>query len=243
LHLQDVIPAQAGIPQQQKQTVMKKIITTAIALFLVANLSAFQFGEQFSFGPRIGFNMTTMTNPGHITAETNAINTMMKGGFQVGILGDYEFEISGMPFFAQLGLLFNSHGTRWSHEGFGNETRMTIYSLQLPLSAQYRLELTQDWTLVFQLGPVMDFALFGREVTQDDGIRHDHIPMTFGANNDARRFGIGMAAGAGIQVRDLQLVIGYNFGLRSAAHHGMSRPHGLTISATYLFLWNAVFYR
>jgi len=188
--------------------------------------------------------MTTLTNPEtlSLTAE-NGVSPMMKGGFQVGVLGDYEFEISGMPFFAQLGILFNSHGTRWSHYGFGNETRMTIYSLQLPINAQYRLELTQDWTLVFQLGPVLDFALFGREVTQNDGIRHDPIPMTFGPNNDVRRFGIGMAAGAGIQVRDLQLVIGYNFGLRSAAHNAQARPHGLTITATYLFEWNALFHR
>ena len=226
---------------------MKKIITTAIALFLVANLSAFQFGEQFSFGPRVGFNMTTMTNPINIslTAE-NSISPIMKGGFQVGAVGDYAFEISGMPFFAQLGILFNSHGTRWSHEGFGNETRMTIYSLQLPINMQYRLEVSQDWTFLFQLGPVLDFGLFGREVTQDDGIRHDHIPMAFGRGDDqTRRFGIGVAAGAGIQVRDLQLVIGYNFGLRSAANIGAdpTRPHGLTITATYFFLWNALFHR
>ena len=223
---------------------MKKTITTAIALFLVANLSAFQFGEQFSFGPRVGFNMTTMTNPEHLSlTATNGINPILKGGFQVGILGDYEFEMSGVPFFAQLGMLFNSHGTRWSHEGFGNETRITIYSLQLPINLQYRLEVSQDWTFLFQLGPVMDFALFGREVTQNDRGRQDPHRMSFGSDQEARRFGIGMAAGAGIQVRDLQLVIGYNFGLRSASHDAMSRPHGLTITATYLFLWNAVFYR
>jgi len=235
---------------------MKKTITTAIALFLVANLSAFQFGEQFSFGPRVGFNMTTMTNPINLslTAE-NDISPMMKGGFQVGAVGDYAFEISGIPFFAQLGILFNSHGTRWSgpsspfypyRPAIGEETRITIYSLQLPINLQYRLEVSQDWTFVFQLGPVMDFALFGREVTQGDGIRHDHIPMTFGRGDDqTRRFGIGAAAGAGIQVRDLQLVIGYNFGLRSAANIGANptRPHGLTITATYFFLWNALFHR
>ena len=223
---------------------MKKIITTAIALFLVANLSAFQFGEQFSFGPRLGFNMTTMTNPGNLSAETN-INTMMKGGFQAGIVGDYAFEISGVPFFTQLGLLFNSHGTRWSHEGFGNETRITIYSIQVPIHLQYRLEATQDFTFVFHLGPVMDFALFGNETRQISG-RRESDRMHFGSAYDARRFGIGMAAGAGIQVRDLQLTIGYNFGLRSASNitnHGTTRPHGLTITATYFFLWNAVFYR
>jgi len=232
---------------------MKKTITTAIALFLVANLSAFQFGEQFSFGPRIGFNMTTMTNPGNISAETN-INTMMKGGFQVGIVGDYAFEIAEIPFFAQLGLLFNSHGVRWSgplspfypyRPALGEETRITIYSLQIPIQLQYRLEATRDFTFVFQLGPVMDFALFGREVSQIGGIRSEPIRMEFGSSpaHDARRFGIGMAAGAGIQVRDLQLTIGYNFGLRSAANYGTSRPHGFTITATYFFLWNAVFYR
>ena len=199
--------------------------------------------------------MTTMTNPGNITAETNAINTMMKGGFQVGILGDYAFEIAGVPFFAQLGILFNSHGTRWSGEpspfypyrpALGAETRITIYSLQLPINMQYRLEVSQDWTFLFQLGPVMDFGLFGRETMQEAGIRHDPIHMEFGrADHQTRRFGIGMAAGAGIQVRDLQLVIGYNFGLRSASNIGANptRPHGLTITATYLFLWNAVFYR
>ena len=224
---------------------MKKIITTAIALFLVANLSAFQFGEQFSFGPRIGFNMTTLTNPEHLSLTAdNGVSPMMKGGFQVGVLGDYAFEISGIPFFAQLALLFNSHGTRWNHDGFGDETRMTIYSLQVPIHLQYKLELTQDFTLLFQLGPVMDFALFGREVSQIGGIRTDPpIHMGFGPTNDVRRFGIGAAAGVGIQVRDLQLHIGYNFGLRSAAHDAQSRPHGLTISATYLFLWNALFHR
>lgn len=138
----------------------KKIYAIILAVIFTASAQA-----QFSFGVRGGFNLTNMNESGGGISP----DTKMKSGFQVGVVGDYAVSES---FSIQPGLLFTTQGCSWDLEMFGTkvETSINLNYLQVPVNAQYKLDLGNA-KLFLQAGPYVGCALSGKVIAKADGLK------------------------------------------------------------------------
>lgn len=239
---------------------MKKIITTTVALLLVASLTA----QGFSFGPRAGL---TMQQPwgveifdGNRTAES-----LFTPGFNIGLVAEYAFSES---FAVQIGALFaqTRFSERWNWGAGDDEEherwRMSINQLQVPINLQYTIPNTG---IFFQVGPFLGFNLGG--TVRGDGVEwtggglqsFDYsIDIAFGneppaldddAENGGRAFNFGASLGFGLDVNNFRLAFTYNLGLRNM-YNGyrdwstgevvtiddlVRRQHGFMITLTKMF--------
>lgn len=204
----------------------KKIYAIMLAVIFTASVQA-----QFTFGVRGGFNLTNMDESG----EGISPDTKMKPGFQVGIVGDYAVNES---FSIQPALLFATQGCNWDFELFGTkvETSINLNYLQVPVNAQYKLDLGNAKPFL-QAGPYVGYALSGKIKAKADGFKNDEKIEFGNGEDDMNPFDFGLGFGAGVQFENIQVGLGYNLGLAnlSNADKITTRNNGLTFTLTYLF--------
>jgi len=104
---------------------MKKLMITVTLVAFAAMAHA-----QFTFGARAGFNLTNMNESG----GGISLDTKMKPGFQIGVVGDYAISEA---FVIQPGILFATQGARI--DIFGVKGSINLNYLQVPINAQYKL--------------------------------------------------------------------------------------------------------
>ncbi|MDR1581718.1 MAG: PorT family protein [Prevotellaceae bacterium] len=202
----------------------KVLVVIAIAILTAGSAQA-----QLRFGARAGFNLT------NLSGDVN--NTKFKPGFQIGAVGDYSINEA---FAIQPGLVFATQGCAVKETGY--ENKMTLNYLQVPINAQYKLNLGGK-TLLLQAGPYLGFGLGGKEKGKEDfdgdGNWEDFdekIKMGSGNDADFKTFDFGIGLGAGIQFGNIQAGLGYNLGLANINNGtGSIKNGGLAITLTYLF--------
>ena len=148
-------------------------------------------------------------------------NFHMKSGFQAGLIAD-------CPISDALAI---QPGARFSMQGFvdkyqsgassGPEVirKFSFFYLQVPVYAQYRLNIAEETNLLFQAGPYAGIGLFGRQsitTSRNTTLSDDNKKITFGYGKDKdiyNAFDYGVSAGVGIEFVRFQLLLAYDFGL------------------------------
>lgn len=203
-------------------------MTKKVFLFLLAAVLTVSYAQaQFTFGLRGGFNLTTMTEEG--------LDTKMKPGFQVGVVGDYALNDN---FSIQPGVLFATQGCKWDFGLMGENVESTINLnyLQIPVNAQYKLDLG-GMNLLLQAGPYLGYAVSGKVVAKAGGLKEEE-KIEFGSKDEElKALDYGLGFGAGLQFGYIQAGLGYNIGLANLSNdkHATTKNSGLAITLTYLF--------
>ena len=176
-------------------------------------------------------------------------NLHMKSGFQFGLIADCPINES---FTIQPGARFAIQGFTDKYTSHGNVTRkFSLFYLQVPVYAQYKMNIAEETNLLFQAGPYAGFGLFGRQKFVRKGKSQDlndtQKKITFGGNSsdDIKAFDFGIGAGVGIEFYRFQLVAAYDFGLKqsafekkdakSASYYLDMRNHNLSVTLAFVF--------
>ena len=184
------------------------------------------------------------TNPG------DPDNFHVKSGFQAGMIAD-------CPINERLAI---QPGVRFAMQGFTDEYKNTakhirkfsMYYLQIPVYAQYRMPVAEDVNLLFQAGPYASFGLLGRQnwikntksQLGDGDDKYRKISFGNGTDNDLKTFDYGLSAGVGVELFRFQFVAAYDFGLaktpfikdaKSGKYNVDIRNHNFSITVGVVF--------
>ena len=147
-------------------------------------------------------------------------NFHLKSGFQIGMIADCPINDA---FAIQPGARFAMQGFNDKYTSNGDVIRrFSLYYLQIPVYAQYKINVAEETNLLFQAGPYAGFGLFGRQSYNRKGKSQDlsdaQKKITFGSGNDIQKsFDWGLGAGVGIEFYRFQLMFAYDYGLNKAA--------------------------
>jgi hypothetical protein len=209
--------------------IFSKMIKKVLIVIAVAILTAGSAQAQFKFGARAGFNMTNFS-----ISSNDEVKPKFKPGFQVGVVGDYSVSEA---FAIQPGLVFATQGTAYKGEGW-KET-ITLNYLQLPINAQYKVDLGAP-KLFLQAGPYLGYAMSGKRKWKD-GSESGSRKIKIGSGDDAegKAFDFGIGVGAGVQFANIQAALGYNIGITNIStskdKEDSMKNNGLFVTLTYLF--------
>ena len=214
------------------------------SVLLVAVLSASYVQAQFTFGARAGLNLMNVSVK-YDREKYETVNPKYKLGFQIGVVGEY-----GDNFAIQPGILFATQGYKAVQSdmvlgdmmGHGAEVTININYLQIPVNAQYKINLGGRG-LMFQAGPYFGYALGGKTTTQ---ITLNDLPsyekkkddLIFGKKEgQLSPFDFGLGFGIGFQLDAIQIGLGYKFGPANLANvdKASMKNKELSITATYFF--------
>ena len=176
-------------------------------------------------------------------------NFHMKSGFQVGLVADWPIN----------DVLAIQPGARLSMQGFTDKyisngeavRKFSLFYLQVPVYAQYRLNVAEDVNVLFQAGPYAGVGLFGRQSFTRKGksqtLSDSQKKISFGngVSDDIPTIDFGIGAGAGIEFFRFQFMVAYDFGLnnplfykkdaKSATYNVDVRNHVLSATLTVIF--------
>ena len=224
-----------------------------IILLLSFIAIAVSINAQVRPGIKLGYNLSGVkadftngvANP---NAASDPDNFHMKSGFQAGLIADCPVNdvISIQP-----GIRFSMMGFADKYSSNGNAKRsFSLFYLQVPVYAQYKMNIAEETNLLFQAGPYVGYGLFGRQKfirkgkTQD--LNDTQKKITFGGNSDdINAFDYGIGAGVGIEFYRFQLMATYDFGLnqgtfnkkdaKSATYSIDMRNHNLSVTLAFIF--------
>ena len=165
---------------------MKKLLLT-FALLVVAMTGTAQVESGF----RSGFSIS-----GSVNSMTNLEADKMMFGYRLGYTLDYNFS---ELFYLGTGLEQTLKGTAFDD----GSTPLRYYNLQLPVNVGGRLPLGKKNTYLFaQAGPYVSYVF----VTPKYNI--------FGYGEiEGERFDWGLGVKAGVEFKNIQIHLGYDFGL------------------------------
>ena len=205
-------------------------------VLFVAVLTVSYAQAQFTFGVRAGFNSTRLSEKD----GDRKTNSYFRAGFQIGAVSEYAisdvFVIQPSILFAtQGGLIENSYYLDW---------KRSINYLQIPVNVLIKLNLGET-KLLLQAGTYFGYALSGKYKWESKlGLySKGEYKIKFGNNygeNMIKPFDYGIGLGAGLQVYNFQVGLGYNFGLANISPAPRSskysmKNNGMAVTLTYLF--------
>ena len=224
---------------------------------LVCMTIAGSVGAQVRPGIKLGYNLggvmadyrgdKTPAELKHIAGDPR--NFHMKSGFQGGLFADWPINDA----------LAIQPGVRFAMQGFNDKytsngdviRRFSLFYLQVPVYAQYRLNVYEDVNLLFQAGPYAGVGLFGQQSftrkgkSQDLSSTQKKISFGNGTRDDIPPLDFGIGAGVGIEFFRFQFVIAYDFGLytptfykkdaKSATYNVDMRNHNLSATLSFIF--------
>jgi len=232
-----------------------------ILLFAFAAIAG-SINAQIRPGIKLGYNLSgVMANYlGESSPEVLKLtagdpgNFRMKSGFQGGFIADCPISDA----------LAVQPGVRFVMQGFSDRYRsgatngpevtrnFSLYSIQVPVYVQYRLNVYEETNVLFQAGPYGGIGLFGRQAINSSKTKfgsgddkYKKISFGNGTKYDIQElFDYGISAGVGIEYRKFQLVATYDFGInqatfkkdaKSGKYNIDMRNHNLSISLAYIF--------
>jgi hypothetical protein len=198
---------------------LKRNIILLFALIAVAS----SINAQIRPGIKLGYNLSGVTaNYAEATEEKTAAagnpgNFHMKSGFQAGLIADCPINDAWV---IQPGVRFTNQGFTDKYTSNGDATRkLALYYLQVPVYAQYRLNIAEETNLLFQAGPYAGFGLFGRQKytlkgkSKDLGDKQKKITFGSGTSDDIHKaFDYGIGAGVGVEFYRFQFMVAYDYG-------------------------------
>ena len=202
---------------------------------LVAVLTASYAQAQIIFGARAGLNLTNLYQKDE--------SGNMKGldwipGFQIGVVADYPLleDLSIQP-----GILFATQGAK-SETSLGTykvKATFNLHYIQVPINLQYKHAL-DNMTLLLQAGPYLGYGIGGKlkaDASQGSTTVSESKNIKFGSGDDAdfKAFDFGLGLGAGLQIGNIQAVLGYNLGLVKLDPDANAKNIGLALTVAYMF--------
>lgn len=231
----------------------RSIVLMLFALVMVGSSFA-QVRPGIKMGYNLGGVMGDYRNSADATkAPANPDNFLLRSGFQGGMVADCPVNET---FAIQPGVRFAMHGFTDKYltnitSGDKVTRRFSLFFLQVPVYAQYRLNIAEETNLLFQAGPYVGYGLFGRQSYMRKGksvdLKDDQKKITFGGNKskDIRNgFDFGLGAGVGIEFYRVQFMVAYDFGLNkmafekdagSATYNLDLRNHNLSVTLAIIF--------
>jgi len=213
------------------------------SVLLLAVLTAGYAQAQFTFGARAGLNLSniSLTYDGKNDGEDPY---KFKPGIQLGIVGEYAISDN---LAIQPGILFSQMGFKQEAsfmDYYSMKTSCTMNYLQIPVNVQYKLDLG-GMNLLLQAGPYFGYGLGGKmkwEFTEDGVTEKDDEKVEFGNDPEihfCKALDFGLGVGAGLQFNNLQIGLGYNFGLANLSNYDDDKfkikNNGLALTVTFLF--------
>ena len=202
-------------------------------VLLVAVLTASYAQAQITFGARAGFNLTNLYQE---DKDGNMKGLDWKPGFQIGLVADYLLlgDLSIQP-----GILFATQGAKseTSMSGYKAKVTFNLNYIQIPINLQYKLDLDNKKLLV-QAGPYLGYGIGGKlkvEVSEGGISINNSEKIKFGSSDDDdfKAFDFGLGLGVGLQIGNLQAVLGYNLGLVKLNPDVNAKNIGLALTLTY----------
>jgi hypothetical protein len=173
---------------------IRKILFVLLAAVLTAGSAMAQ-----KFGVQAGYNLSDYWGG-------DAPNSNMKPGFQAGLLMQSEQPDANKLFVrnlsSQIGLLFIQQGAKV--EDFGEQIEMTLNYLRLPINAQYKFDLGENFAVYAQVGVYIAYALSGNQKTEIGG-EWENEKVNFKENN-MQRLDSGAGIGAGVRIANSVLI-------------------------------------
>ena len=226
-----------------------------IILLLSFIAIAVSINAQVRPGIKLGYNLSGVkadftngvANP---NAASDPDNFHMKSGFQAGLIADCPVNdvISIQP-----GIRFSMMGFADKYSSNGNAKRsFSLFYLQVPVYAQYKLNIAEGTNILFQAGPYGGYGLFGRQKfirkgkTQDLSDKQKKITFGNSSSEDIRKsFDWGVGAGVGIEYNRFQLMASYDFGAyeaifvkkdaKSASYSVDMQNYNISITLAFIF--------
>jgi len=203
-----------------------------IIVLLAAVLTASYAQAQTTFGMRAGLNLTNVYQKNE-QGEMKGLDWIP--GFQIGVVADYPLlvDLSFQP-----GILFATQGAKSETTLFGYKTKIdfTLNYIQIPINLQYK----HNKILLVQAGPYLGYGIGGKvnmEISDGKKTVSNSEKIKFGSGDDAdfKAFDFGFGFGAGLQLGNIQAVLGYNRGLVKLDPDVDMKNIGLALTVTYLF--------
>ncbi len=221
---------------------MKNIIKLCIVALMLTIVT-----ESFSqtFGVKAGLNLSTLLMKDD--DDTYSDNFKMNPGFHFG--PTIEIPVIEMISF-ESGLLLSTKGAKWSEkDSYGGETyeyieKINLLYLDIPLTAKATYDIG-GIKIYGTFGPYIGMGLSGKtksESTVNGDTETEDYDIKFGSDedkDDLKRLDYGLTAGAGIELKSIQIGITCNLGLANISSYtgGGNKINNrvLGISAGYKF--------
>lgn len=236
--------------------IMKRLrisfVVAMLAMVIVAS-------AQISLGVKGGLNMSNFSGDG-------ADNTKMKLGYQVGVFGDYEFMPnmaiqSGLFFTTKGAKLSETSGEKKVGDikiSSSAEITANAMYLQAPIHFVYKIDVTPGTRVVFRAGPYLAYGIGGKMKGNVDVKISGNVPAsmkdavdkyvkqlndqikdynTFEKDTGLKRFDAGLGVGAGIELGQFLVDIGWDMGLINISNEkkGNIKSQNAYLSVGYKF--------
>ncbi|MCQ2191340.1 MAG: PorT family protein [Paludibacteraceae bacterium] len=183
---------------------MKKNLLSLALLF--ASMSSFEVIAQndLSWQVQAGLNVAKQRN--------DLMDAGSRAGFNVGVRAELPIA-NGI--YGNTGLILDQKGYKMDLGG-GDETRLNLLYLTLPIHAGYRHEINNDISLFGDFGPYLAFGIAGKSKDKYDGKTEKYD--AFGDEGEYKRFdfGLGFRVGAEYQ-KKYGISCGFDWGLINVA--------------------------
>ena len=210
------------------------------AVLLIVLLTPSYVQAQFSFGGRMGYNLTKFSEKDKY--QPHDFNKFLEG-FQIGVVGEYAVSDA---FAIQPVILLTTQRGQYKHSNT-YRTLTKINYLQIPINALYKLNLG-DTKLLLQAGAYFGYALSGKRECVGEHNFHGFLmshheceqKIKFGKQHMMKPFDFGLGLGAGLQLGNVQAGVGYNIGLANLSTYHKDWNHSLknrgwAITLTHFF--------
>lgn len=197
-----------------------KILKLVTLTVVISCSNSHLFAQKF--GIRAGGNASTMV----MKDNDNTYTSTLIPGFHVGVFYNYELK-NTLSF--QPEIHFTSKGTSSQLSGAAvigfpvdSKVELTTYYLDIPLNVKSTFDLFNNKMYV-TLGPLIGIGLAGKYKNSMSTMGEtytDSGDIKFGSNadsDDMKRLDLGLAAGVGYQLSNVQFGINYNHGLMNIA--------------------------
>ena len=224
---------------------MKREFIILVALTVLSCSISAQLRPGIKAGYNFGGVMATALKSVKTDEAGNPDNFHLRSGFHAGMIADWPINNT----------LAIQPGIRFAMQGFSDEYKnvysnirtFSLYYVQIPVYAQYRLNVAEEVNLLFQAGPYASVGLFGRQSWTRNGkskeLNDNQKKIKFGGDpSDGidKSFDYGISAGVGIELFMFQFMLNYDFGLQkstfnkkiSSAIYNIKDMRSHTFSAT-----------
>ena len=172
-----------------------------MAIIATVLLSTISVNAQVRYGLKAGLNLSTISgfedaNQALAEVTVPGYSTGYAAGAHVGFIFRYDLPAQ---FFLQPELLFSTQGLQEKATDRKAETSRLNF-LQLPVYAGYKIKAGSFLQILVAAGPYLAYGISGSE-------------GAYGDDRMFKRFDAGLSVMASVEINNLQITAGYDFGL------------------------------
>jgi hypothetical protein len=217
-----------------------KVFMKLMCLFLFSTLTLPAISQVI--GIKGGLNLANILAKSHDGTKIDEFK--MKPGFHFGITA--EIPVAETTSF-ETGLFLSTKGFKLDvkESSYSQKSNANLLYLDVPLLAKAYFNVG-DAKIYGALGPYIGFGLSGKtknEVTYDGETESEEIDLKWGSgeDDDIKPLDYGLMAGAGIDIKSIELGLNYSYGLANleANSEGESKMKNRVISISVGYKFNS----